>query len=239
MRLRRKTSRFILLTFCILLCGVTQAVAADAGSVFQTVRGKLGLVNDYVADVKMKIDVAFMRVPLMTGKLYFKAPDKLKLERNGGVSIMPKKSISLTLSSLMPAGNPTVIDAGYEMIGNQNVRVLQVVPQGETEIVLTKIWVDESRMLPLRTETTTRENGTIRMDLEFGNYVSLALPDKVVFVLDIKEYKLPKGVTMDYDDGTQEMMAKAKKLKMKKGRIEIRYLKYEVNKGVNDAVFAK
>lgn len=224
---------------CLLLRITADATPADAGSMFYAIRGKLALVNDYVADVRMKIDVTFMRVPLMSGKLYFKAPDKLKLVRKGGISIMPRKSISLTLGSLMPAGTPTVIDAGNDMIGNRKVHMIQVVPQGETEIVLTKIWIDEERMLPLRTETTTRENGTIRVDLEFDKYVQLALPDKVTFVLDIKDYKLPKGVTMDYDDGTQEMMARAKKMKMKKGRIEIRYLRYEVNKGVNDAVFAQ
>ena len=223
--------------FILSSCTIKAQAGTPAEQLFQTIRGKLTLVNDYVADVRMKVDVSFMRVPLMSGKLYFKAPDKLKLERNGGLALMPKKSISLTLGSLMPAGQATVIDAGTDIIDGQKVRILQVVPQGETEIVLTKIWIDESKMLALRTETTTRENGTIRVDLEYGKYLQLALPDKVVFVLDIKDYKLPKGVTMDYDDGTQEVMAKAKKLKMKKGRIEIRYLDYKVNTGLKDGFF--
>lgn len=208
-----------------------------AEALFSTIRQKLTLVNDYIADVRMKVDVSFMRVPLLAGKLYFKAPDKLKLERNGGISIMPKKTISMTLGNLIPAGNATVIDAGTDVIDGQKVRIIQVVPQGETDIVLTKVWVDVARGLALRTETTTRENGTVRMDLEFNKYANLALPDRVVFVMDIKDYQLPKGVTMDYDDGTQEMMAKAKKLKMKKGRIEIRYLSYQINKGISDAFF--
>lgn len=229
----------ILLSFTTLLfSGVLHAqTAPTAEALFNTIRQKLTLVNDYIADVRMKVDVSFMRVPLLAGKLYFKAPDKLKLERNGGISIMPKKSISMTLGNLIPAGSATVIDAGNDVINGQKVRIIQVVPQGETDIVLTKVWVDVARGLALRTETTTRENGTVRMELEFNKYASLALPDRVIFVLDIKDYKLPKGVTMDYDDGSQEMMAKAKKLRMKKGRIEIRYLSYAVNKGLSDAFF--
>ena len=236
--MKRFSSKRLVLIIVLLANTLVANADTPAEKMFYAIRAKLGLVNDYVADVRMKVDVSFMRVPLMNGKLYFKAPDKLKLERNGGISIMPKKSISLTLGSLMPAGAPTVIDAGSDLINGQKVRILQVVPQGETEIVLTKIWIDEAKMLAVRTETTTRENGTIRVDLEYGKYIQLALPDKVVFVLDIKDYKLPKGVTMDYDDGTQEMMAKAKKMKMKKGRIEIRYLGYKVNTGVSDAFFA-
>ncbi len=210
---------------------------AAANALFNTIRQKLTLVNDYVADVRMKVDVSFMRVPLLAGKLYYKAPDKLKLERNGGISIMPKKSISMTLGNLIPSGNVTVIDAGDDMVDGHKTKIIQVIPQGETDIVLTKIWVDIARGLALRTETTTRENGTVLMNLEFAKYANLALPDRVVFVLDIKDYKLPKGVTMDYDDGTQEMVARAKKLKMKKGRIEIRYLSYKINTGFSDSIF--
>lgn len=236
--IRGRVNRLLLSALVALTsCLPAKAQNTDPTALFNTIRQKLTLVNDYVADVRMKVDVSFMRVPLLTGKLYFKAPDKLKLERNGGISIMPKKSISMTLGNLIPAGNATVIDAGDDVINGTKVKIIQVVPQGETDIVLTKVWVDVARGLALRTETTTRENGTVRMDLEFNKYASLALPDRVIFVLDIKDYKLPKGVTMDYDDGTQDMMAKAKKLKMKKGRIEINYLKYEVNKGFSDAIF--
>jgi hypothetical protein len=57
--------------------------------------------------------------------------------------------------------------------------------------------------------------------------------------MDVKEYKLPKGVTMDYDEGnTPTQKSDAPKLP-KKGRIEIRYLSYKVNVGLSDAVFAE
>ena len=65
------------------------------------------------------------------------------------------------------------------------------------------------------------------------------LVDLAAIKMDIKDYKLPKGVTMDYDDGTEKMMKKAKKAGVNKGTIDIRYLKYEVNKGLSDAIFVK
>jgi outer membrane lipoprotein-sorting protein len=235
-----RLKRLLIVTASLLIvhtCPAQTPATKDASQLFYQLRDKIGVVKDYVADVKMKIDVAFMRVPLLAGKLYFKAPSKLKLERNGGISILPKKSYNLTLSNLIPAGQATVIDIGVDKIGDRQVRVLQVVPQEETDIVLTKVWVDEARLLVLRSETTTRENGTVRMELEFGRYAQLALPDHVIFKLDIKDYKLPKGVTMDYDDGTQEMMAQAKKMNLKKGTIEIRYLSYQINTGLSDAIF--
>jgi len=234
----RKRIVWTLLLFCISTT-VTQAQQKlEPGPLFYQIRDKLSKVQDYVADVRMKIDVSFMRVPLLTGTLYYKAPGKLKLERNGGISVMPQKSISLSIDKMMPSGNVTVLDAGTEQLGNIKARILKVIPDGETDIVLAKIWVDETRMLALQTETTTRDQGTIRTELSYGKYADLALPDRIVFIMDLKEYKLPKGVTMDYDDGAQTALPNALKSVAKKGRIEIRYLNYKVNVGLSNSIFS-
>ena len=214
------------------------AQSASATDLFYKLRARLNTVQDYTADIKMNIDIAFLKIPTLRGKLYFKNPDKMKLERNGGIAILPKKSISLTLNNLVPAGDATVIDAGSEMLRGKKVRVLKVVPDSDmTDIVLTKIWVDEERLLALRTETTTRENGTVSMELQFGKYAHLALPDKVTFFVDVKEFKVPKGVTMDYDGGEDEIVKKPSGAKPKKGTIQITYLSYQINTGLTDRIF--
>lgn len=233
-----KRSVIGVLTGCLLsFAGNAQQPTAE--ELFYTIRTKLDVVKDYVANVKMKIDVSYMRVPVLNGKLYFKAPDKLKLERNGGISILPKKSISLTANSLIPSGHATVIDAGYDTVQNRRTHVIKIVPDDDgNEIVLTRVWVDEERMLALRTETTTRDNGTVKMELEFNRYISLSLPDRITFYLDVKDYKLPKGVTMDYDNGDNPLK-KATNGKMKKGKIQITYLDYKVNTGLQDSIFTE
>ena len=150
---------------------------------------------------------------------------------------MPRKSISLSVDKMMPTGAVTVIDAGREQIGTIPVRVIKVIPEGESDIILAKVWVDESRMLALRTETTTRDQGTVRMELSYGKYANLGLADRIVFIMDVKEYKLPKGVTMDYDEGGKPPPPNPAGTLPKKGRIEIRYLSYQVNTGLSDEIF--
>jgi outer membrane lipoprotein-sorting protein len=212
----------------------------DATKLFYGLRDRMSAVKDYVATVRMKIDVTFMRVPLLAGKLYYKAPGKLKFERAGGISILPRKSVTLSIDKMVPAGDVTVLDAGKEIIDGLPTHVIKVIPEGESDIVLAKVWIDEARMLALRTETTTRDNGTARMELSYDKYAAQALPDRVVFVMDVKEYKLPKGVTMDYDEGTTPVERGNKQPKLpKKGRIEIRYLNYQINVGLSDAVFTE
>ncbi len=230
-----------LCVFAVFLSAPARAqLAADA--LFYKLRDRVQAVKDYTASVKMRIDVPFMRVPQMAGTLYYKSPDKLKLERAGGLSILPKKGVSLSLNHLIPAGGVSVLDAGREVIDGRPVRILKVIPNAEgSEIVLTKIWVDEARMLALRAESTTRDNGTVKLDLQFGKHVALGLPDRATFYLDVKEYKLPKGVTMDYGSTpeTAEAVEKSKDGKRKKGTIRVEYLNYKVNTGLSDAVFVE
>jgi len=228
-----------LMVLCLLIFSFpVLSPAQDAESLYYKVRNKLLAVSDYVADVRIKLDVTFMKVPPLKGKLYFKSPDKMKLERNGGISILPKNSYNLTLNNLLPPGKVTVIDGGYDTFMQRKVHVIKVIPSNDTgDIVLTKISIDEANLLVLHTETTTRDNGTINMDLQFGRYIAWALPDRVTFFINLKDYKLPKGVTMDYTAADDDMMKKAKQSKVKKGRVQIDYLDYKMNTGLSDDFF--
>ncbi len=230
---------FLSLLFPVLAGRPVQAQSADAQALYNTIRQKVFAVQDYTAEVAMKIDVSFMRIPQLRGTLYFKSPDKLKLVRKNGLSILPQRTVNMSLAGLLPAGATTVIDAGGDVIEGKPVRVVKVVPEGDGgDIVLTKLWIDEARKLILRSETTTRDNGTFLMDLAFGKYAAQSLPDKMTLQLDVKEYKMPKGVTMDYEGGNKPVLpAKGGKAKRRKGKIQITYDSYAVNTGLSDALF--
>ncbi|MCB0700972.1 MAG: hypothetical protein H6551_05020 [Chitinophagales bacterium] len=238
----RSMFRYYVLVILLLMQSISYAQQQDVDSaqyLFNELKAKLDRVEDYTADVRVNIDVSFMKVPPLAGKLYFKAPDKMKLERKGGISILPKKNMSLALNTVFPEGDITIIDAGNDVLDGTPVKVIKIVPHNDVAgIVLTKVWVDKERLLALRTETTTRDNGTVKMDLDFGKYANLALPDKVTVYVDVKEFKIPKGVTMDYDAGTAgKMEAPKDDGKRKKGKISINYLQYNVNAGLADSVF--
>ncbi len=219
-----------------LVCLYHSAMAVDANRLFDSLRTKVLAVKDYTADVKMKIDIAYMRIPQLTGTLYFKSPDKMKLERHGGLSILPKKNINLTLSNLIPTGAVNVIDAGVDVVNGKKVRIVKVIPDDDrSDIVLTKLWIDEQDLLALRTETTTRNDGTVIMALQYEHYMRYALPDNVTITMYLKDYKLPKGVTMDYNDMPD--MKPKKEGKHQKGTIQIHYLNYTINKGISDGIF--
>jgi outer membrane lipoprotein-sorting protein len=72
--------------------------------------------------------------------------------------------------------------------------------------------------------------------MTYSKYKEWGLPDKVVFTFNAKDFKLPKGVTIDYDNGTSKDEKNKKDVK-KKGKLEITYSSYTINKGVSDEVF--
>jgi outer membrane lipoprotein-sorting protein len=82
--------------------------------------------------------------------------------------------------------------------------------------------------------TTTKENGTYEINLFYGKYSSYALPDKIIFSFNTKDYKLPKGIALEFDE---EEKPDLNKLKNKKGKVEITYSSYTINKGIDDSVF--
>jgi outer membrane lipoprotein-sorting protein len=211
------------------------ASSQDPKILVQRVKTKLDKVNDYVADGRMKTDVAFIKAPAGKVKMYYKKPNKFKLKRDGGISILPKGGVSLNMSSVLASKDFVAIASGEGNIGGTKVKIIKLLPSTEnSDIVLTTLYIDEANLLIRKANTTTRENGTYEMELNYGKYSAFGLPDRVVFSFNTKDYKLPKGLTLEFETG--EKIDK-KKLQNKKGRVEITYSSYIINKGVSDAEF--
>jgi outer membrane lipoprotein-sorting protein len=201
----------------------------------QKVRTKLEKVNDYEAKGTMKTNVAFIKAPVATVKIYYKKPNKLRINNESGISFIPKGSMNINLSSLfVNTDGFDMIDMGTEKV--TNLRIIKLLPKDEnSDIVLSTMYIDESQSLIKKAKTTTKENGTYELEMTYGKYAEYGLADKIIFSFNTKEYKLPKGVTFDYDDGTKK--DNEDKLKNKKGKVEIDYKSYTINKGVPDSVF--
>ena len=199
------------------------------------IKAKLEKVNDYTAKGKLKTNVVFIKAPIASVKVYYKKPDKMKIVNENGISFIPKGSVNINLAKFLSgSGNYEIVDAGTEP--STGLRVLKLLPSDEnSEIVLSTLYIDEKTELIKKAKNTTRDNGTYELEMSYGKYIAYSLPDKVIFSFNTKDYKLPKGVTFDYDDGAEKKPDED--LKNKKGKVEITYTEYLINKGVNDEVF--
>jgi hypothetical protein len=226
--------RFFLSVLVGTLAATTFAQTPE--EVINKVKAKLDKVNDYEASGKMKTNVIFIKAPIASVKVFFKKPNKLRINNESGISFVPKGSVNINLNTIF------VNTAGFDMIdmgkeNKTNLRIIKLLPKDENaEIVLSTLYIDETQSLIRKAKTTTRESGTYELEMTYGKYAEYGLADKVSFSFNTKDYKLPKGITFDYDDGSKKEQS-PDQLKEKKGKVEITYSSYKINKGVPDSVF--
>ena len=228
-----------ILVFGFLFQLVVFAKAQDVNVLVQKVKDKINLVNDYEANGRMKTNVVFLKVPVATVKLFFKKPNRLRIKNEKGISFVPKGAVNINMSNVLSSGKYSVLDAGNDKVGSRAVKVVKLLPEDDNaDVVLSTLYIDPVNQVILKTKTTTRDNGTYELEMSYGKYIAYGLPDKITFSFNTKDYKMPKGVTFDFEDGSQKKTAAEKeKLKNQKGKMEIFINGYIINKGIADSVF--
>lgn len=225
--------------FGVVFFGSSSLRAQDISQLIAQARQKLDKVNDYEARGRMKTNVTFLKVPVANVSIFYAKPNKVRIRSEKGVSFIPKGAVSINLGQLLQEDGFTIIDAGTEMIGKMTVRVAKLLPNDDnSDVVLSTLYIDPDGALVRKARTTTRENGTYELEMTYGNYAAFGLPDKIIFSFNTKDYKLPKGVTFDFDDGSDADKPKGLP-KNKKGRAEISISSYQVNKGLPAGIFSE
>ncbi len=226
--------KILVLFFCtsFTVAGFSQ----DMTALVKKVSDKLNQVNDYVAEGGLKTDVSFIKAPSGKVKVYYKKPNMFKLKKDGGISILPKGGVSINMNSMVMTTDYVALAAGETTIDGYKTKIVKLLPTDESsEIVLSTLYIDEVNLLVRKAVTTTKENGTYEMGMSYGKYSNFGLPDKVIFSFNTKDYKLPKGITLEFEDAQKQ--SDAGKLKNKKGKVEITYTSYTINKGVDNSIF--
>lgn len=233
-----KKAIFSFRTSCILLFGLMVSFnsLAQIDPLIEKVAQKLALVNDYMAEGTMKTDVSFIKASLGKVKVYFKKPNLLKVKKEGGISLLPRGGVSLTINTLLNTRGYTAIPVGNQLLNGKNVRVIKLIPNDDNlDWVISTLWIDPIDALVYKTATTTKENGSYEITMQYGAYAQQGLASKIIFSFNTKDYKLPNGITLEFGD--EDPASKQKMLKNKKGTIEITYNKYNINKGIPTNIF--
>lgn len=226
----------ILLSFCIsLLATVAHSFAQEETELIKKVKAKLDKVNDYTAQGKIKIDVSFIDAPGSKVTVYYKKPDRFKVKKAGGISILPKGGVSINMGALLANENYDIVPGRDAKVNGVNTKVVKLLPQNEnSDVVLTTLYIEEKNSVIKKATVNTKENGSYEIELNYGKYTDWGLPDKLTLFFNAKDYKLPKGITFEYEKGDKK---KEQALKNKKGKVEISYSSYTINKGIDDKIF--
>jgi hypothetical protein len=185
----------------------------------------------------MKFDIPGVKMNSMNGKVFFRKPNRFRI-RTKGIFFLPKQNPMQNISNMfLDTSAYTTVISGYEMVDNRKCAIINMIPlKNETDLILGKFWVDEANPLIIKSQITTKNNGTIETQNYFGDMIQYALPSKIVIHIEINKMKMPKMMAMDL----KKKSADKSKLNLKeKGSIELNFSGYKINTKFPDTVFTE
>jgi hypothetical protein len=203
-------------------------IRADEEAVryLDAIEKKYSGLKDYIADVNVHFDIETFKTPDMQAKLYFKAPDKMKVESKG-VFFFPREGGYF---------NPALFKKD-----DFEIRILEPVAEGKKDIKLKIVSKKKEKMgrefvlLIDRNDNLVREIQTSQFDgretkakIEYGRYGSFELPRYILLTLDLP------SVEPNEKRGFGPFEQKSERVT---GTIEITYANYKVNTGLKDEIF--
>jgi len=201
----------------------------------QEVHLKMAKVQDYSVNAGITADIPLIRILPVNAVIYFKQPDKFKLDSKS-IAVMPRQGFSDVAKIIMDSTSYTAVSTGTETIGNVQAQIVSVIPSVDTEdLVLAKFWIDASVDLILKSQLTTRSSGTMTIEYFYGTQIAYGLPDRMIFTVDVKKFKIPKALASDFHNQAKASVVDDKK--DKKGQIVINLKNYKINSGLKDSFF--
>jgi len=199
----------------------------DPGRYLDSIEKKYSGLKDYRVDVNVHFDIETLKAPDMQAKLYYKAPDKMKMEskkvfffpKEGGYfnpSLFKKKDFEVRLLERL------IYD------GRKAVR-LKLTPTDMNTynkgLVLT---IDTDRNLIREIKISPSEGREIKAAIEYGMFDGFELPTHIDLQLDIPS---------EEPSGMKEFTQFGQRTKSITGKIQITYSNYRVNLGLSDEIF--
>lgn len=236
----KKTSfhKTILFICTILVCTYSTLANRNPNEIMDKVRYQYSLVKDFEAEVALKIDISYLKVPEGMGKVFYKYPDKTAFDLKG-LNMLPQKGLNSPVAQILTEKNTTPIYGGQAKYNGMTVELIKMIPlEQNSDIALATLWVDERTNTIAKMETTTKKSGTFTAEIQYHNVDKKFYVPKQVFVsFEVPEFKLPKTMTGDFDSKTENR--KPSENGKTKGTVTLKYWNYKVNKGINDSVFKK
>jgi outer membrane lipoprotein-sorting protein len=226
--------KFVFL-FLIIIFSVSEIFpqSKDPEEILDRVKAAFNMIEDYEVDIKIKIDVDFLKVPDSEAKLYFKQPNKIHVESEK-FALLPRQGLDFSPVGLL-SGNYTALYEREDTIRDLLTSVVKIIPLGNNgDIILSTFWVDQVRNLIIRMESTRKPTGTFTIDFTYEKFDdNYELPSQMEFTFTVDRMMFPRGM-----DGQSDAEDNGdKKSDSTTGKVYINYANYKVNQGLPDELF--
>ena len=171
-------------------------------------------------------------MPETNAKIYFKQPGKVHLESEG-FALLPKEGMDFSPAGLLK-DEYTAIYQRTDTIDGFKTDVIKIIPLSEgSNVILTTLWIDETKHIIRRVESTPKIGGTFSIELKYDkSKTDYPLPSSMIFTFNVDRMNLPKSMSGELNEDKPK-----DEKKTTTGKVFISYKNYKVNKGIPDSVF--
>jgi outer membrane lipoprotein-sorting protein len=221
----------LLLILMLLWPVVLQAQSqGEAIRILAALEKKYAGLKDYTVDIQVHFDIETFRAPDLQAKLYYKVPDRLRIESKR-VVFFPRDGGYFNPAQFKPE-DYTVLFLGYVTYDKRKAVQLRLIPRkikGATQdMVLT---IDTGKLLLKELMLTQTGGKEVKAVLTYGTFDGFELPTFIRLILNLPaaEPGMAQGFGAPLPDSEEP--------KRVTGEITISYADYKVNTGLGDELF--
>ncbi len=185
-------------------------------------------IKDYVVDVKVHMDMKGVQMPDMEAKVYFKEPDKIKINSKG-LFFMPKDVGVINPRNFNPNKFEIALIDTLTYNGNPAAQ-LSLVPKsdesGNKNIFLT---IDMKDWIIVQIATSPSPGREASAKIKYGMFDGFQMPVEVKVHLDVRNLK-GEGRMLGPEHGRLDQL---------NGNVDIFYSNYRINTNLPDKIFEK
>jgi outer membrane lipoprotein-sorting protein len=222
-------------TIVFILTIVMFSQVKNPEEILEKVKLEFEKIEDYQVDVKIKVDVDFLKMPDREATIFYKKPDKFHIDSEN-FAMLPKSGLNFSPLGFLNY-KYTAFYEREDTINGTLTSVIKVIPlEGNVDVILSTFWIDTSRNLIIKAELSRKPQGSFIIDLKYlKTSESYWLPSSLVFSFTVDRSLIPRRFN---DTGDSESKEKSKDSeKEQTGKVYLDYSNYRVNKGLPDELF--
>ena len=145
-------------TLTLLLCSVIVQAQDPSREIVEAFKSKMEKVQNYTADMSIKVDVKFIKIKERKARITFTAPDTYDLDTEG-FALIPKNSMAMESVQILQQ-DYTSIGMGEEIVDGIKTAYIKVIPNDSRgSIILAEMWIDPATSLIRKMRSYTQKSG--------------------------------------------------------------------------------
>lgn len=219
----------ILVLIFLLVNNLFFAQEKNASKIIEKIKANFDLISDYVVEIKGKVDFPDAVIPELKAKIYFKKPDKMKIESDNFM-IIPKQSIRFDPEILYEKDFSSLMIGEVEIDNIKHYVIKLISNDPDVEEIVT-IWVNSNNFTIRKMNVIGSRIGKIEIEFIYKHFEKKYwLPEKLTATFEASKIRFPRLRRIENEQ-------KENSNSNKEGKITIEYFNYVVNKGLDDKLF--